>query len=82
MVSPERGATTQEQAWRGEFPITRDLVYLNNCSLTPLHRRGRERIQRYAREGREPGGGLRAQAEAMRGTGRPSKPGPVVVAYP
>jgi len=26
----------QERAWRQEFPITQALVYLNNCSLTPL----------------------------------------------
>ena len=40
----------QERRWREEFPITRDLVYLNNCSLTPLPRSGRERIERFARE--------------------------------
>jgi kynureninase len=39
-----------------EFPITRDLVYLNNCSLTPLPRSGRERIERFAREWTELGG--------------------------
>ena len=48
--------TAQEQAWRAEFPITRDLLYLNNCSLTPLPRRGRERIERFASEWTELGG--------------------------
>jgi kynureninase len=46
----------QERGWREEFPITRDLVYLNNCSLTPLHRSGRERIARFTREWTELGG--------------------------
>jgi kynureninase len=46
----------QEGRWREEFPITRDLVYLNNCSLTPLPRSGRERIERFAREWTELGG--------------------------
>lgn len=46
----------QERGWRDEFPITRDLVYLNNCSLTPLPRSGRERIERFAREWTELGG--------------------------
>jgi kynureninase len=46
----------QERRWREEFPITRDLVYLNNCSLTPLPKRGRERIERYVREWTELGG--------------------------
>lgn len=45
-----------EERWRAEFPITRDLVYLNNCSLTPLPRSGRERIERFAREWTELGG--------------------------
>src|SRR5947208_911997 len=45
-----------EARWRDEFPITRDLVYLNNCSLTPLPRRGRERIDRFTREWTELGG--------------------------
>ena len=48
--------SAQERTWRDEFPITRDLVYLNNCSLTPLPRRGRERIERFAREWTELGG--------------------------
>jgi kynureninase len=46
----------RESGWREEFPITRDLVYLNNCSLTPLPRSGRERIERFAREWTELGG--------------------------
>ena len=46
----------QERRWRDEFPITRDLVYLNNCSLTPLPISGRERIERFAREWTELGG--------------------------
>jgi len=48
--------TEQEQRWREEFPITRDLIYLNNCSLTPLPRSGRERLERFAREWTELGG--------------------------
>ena len=46
----------QERRWRDEFPITRELVYLNNCSLVPLPKRGRERIERFAREWTELGG--------------------------
>src|SRR5205807_5459369 len=46
----------RETRWRNEFPITRDLVYLNNCSLTPLPRRGLERIERFATEWTELGG--------------------------
>jgi kynureninase len=45
-----------ENAWRAEFPITERLNYLNNCSLTPLPRRGRERIARFASEWTEQGG--------------------------
>ncbi len=61
MVS-DRGALrpvprdAQERAWRAEFPITERSNYLNNCSLTPLHRRGRERIERYLGEWTEQGG--------------------------
>ena len=50
MVTPE------ERRWRDEFPIANELVYLNNCSLTPLPRRGRERIEKFAREWTELGG--------------------------
>ncbi|HUG05042.1 MAG TPA: aminotransferase class V-fold PLP-dependent enzyme [Candidatus Limnocylindria bacterium] len=46
----------QERRWREEFPITRNLVYLNNCSLTPLPRSGHERIDLFAREWTELGG--------------------------
>lgn len=46
----------QEQAWREEFPITRDLIYLNNCSLTPLPKRGRAAIDRFAGEWTDLGG--------------------------
>src|SRR3989449_4866515 len=45
-----------ERAWRAEFPITERLVYLNNCSLTPLHERGRKRIERFAQEWSDWGG--------------------------
>lgn len=48
--------SSQEARWREEFPITRDLIYLNNCSLTPLPKRGRESIERFAREWTELGG--------------------------
>ena len=48
--------TASEARWREEFPIAGELVYLNNCSLTPLPRRGRERIERFAREWTELGG--------------------------
>jgi kynureninase len=46
----------REKAWRAEFPITERSIYLNNCSLTPLHRRGRERVERFVREWTEWGG--------------------------
>src|SRR5207302_479722 len=46
----------RERVWRAEFPITDRLNYLNNCSLIPLHRRGRERIERYLGEWTELGG--------------------------
>src|SRR5207245_8762657 len=45
-----------ETAWRAEFPITERFNYLNNCSLTPLHRRGRARVERFLREWTEQGG--------------------------
>ena len=48
--------SSQERAWRVEFPITDRLIYLNNCSLTPLPRRGRERMERFATEWSELGG--------------------------
>ena len=46
----------RERRWRDEFPIAADLVYLNNCSLTPLPKRGRERIERFTREWTDLGG--------------------------
>ena len=42
--------------WREEFPITRELLYRNNCSLTPLPKRGRAAIEKFAREWTELGG--------------------------
>lgn len=48
--------TASEARWREEFPITRELIYLNNCSLTPLSRRGRERIERFTQEWTDLGG--------------------------
>ncbi|HEV8537078.1 MAG TPA: aminotransferase class V-fold PLP-dependent enzyme [Candidatus Limnocylindria bacterium] len=45
-----------ERAWRAEFPITERLVYLNNCSLTPLHRRGLAALGEYGRTWQELGG--------------------------
>jgi kynureninase len=45
-----------ERAWRAEFPITERLLYLNNCSLTPLHRRGEAALAEYARTWSELGG--------------------------
>ena len=50
------GISAQEQAWRDEFPITEELVYLNNCSLTPLPRVGRQAIERFTQEWTELGG--------------------------
>ncbi len=48
---------TQEEArWREEFPIAEQLVYLNNCSLTPLPRRGKERVDRFTAEWTSLGG--------------------------
>jgi kynureninase len=42
--------------WRSEFPISDTLVYLNNCSLTPLPKRGAAALQEYARTWTELGG--------------------------
>jgi len=47
---------TQERAWRAEFPITERLLYLNNCSLTPLPRRGEAALAEYAKTWSELGG--------------------------
>ena len=46
----------RERAWREEFPITRRAVYLNSCSLAPLHERGRRALETYARQWSEQGG--------------------------
>jgi len=46
----------REKAWRAEFPITERAIYLNNCSLTPLPRRGAEALAEYARTWTEQGG--------------------------
>src|SRR5258708_28787105 len=42
--------------WREEFPISDTLIYLNNCSLTPLPKRGAAALQEYARTWTELGG--------------------------
>jgi selenocysteine lyase/cysteine desulfurase len=42
--------------WRAEFPISSRLIYLNNCSLTPLPTRGAAALQEYARTWTELGG--------------------------
>lgn len=52
----DMGASELERRWRDEFPITRDLIYLNNCSLTPLPARGRAAIEKFTREWTELGG--------------------------
>ena len=46
----------RERAWRAEFPITDELLYLNSCSLTPLPRRGRAALETFARQWAELGG--------------------------
>ncbi|HUQ41746.1 MAG TPA: aminotransferase class V-fold PLP-dependent enzyme [Candidatus Limnocylindrales bacterium] len=46
----------QERRWREEFPIASELVYLNNCSLTPLPKRGRVAMDRFAQEWTDLGG--------------------------
>ncbi|HEX9270217.1 MAG TPA: hypothetical protein VF998_10260, partial [Candidatus Limnocylindria bacterium] len=43
-------------AWRAEFPIAERLIYLNNCSLTPLPERGAAALAEYARTWTELGG--------------------------
>src|SRR5258708_1480273 len=42
--------------WREEFPISDTLIYPNNCSLTPLPKRGAAALQEYARTWTELGG--------------------------
>src|SRR5207244_9665605 len=44
------------QRWRAEFPISARLIYLNNCSLTPLPTRGATALAEYARTWTELGG--------------------------
>ncbi|MHB8631160.1 MAG: aminotransferase class V-fold PLP-dependent enzyme [Candidatus Limnocylindria bacterium] len=44
------------RAWRAEFPITERWIYLNNCSLTPLPKRGAAALEEYARTWTELGG--------------------------
>ncbi len=43
---------TQEiwSAWRHEFPVTKNLVYLNHAAVAPLPRRGAEAMQRMAQD--------------------------------
>ena len=52
----DEGMSPQELRWRDEFPIAQELVYLNNCSLTPLPARGRRAIEKFAAEWTELGG--------------------------
>lgn len=40
---------TREARWREEFPVTKELLYLNSCSLAPLPERGRRALEEYAR---------------------------------
>ncbi len=42
--------------FRDEFPIAQRLVYLNNCSLTPMPRRAKRALEEYARLWTEWGG--------------------------
>ncbi len=48
--------TPEERAWRDEFPIARHAIYLNSCSLAPLHERGRRALETYAKQWSEQGG--------------------------
>lgn len=55
----DRAATDTEaqiERWRAEFPITERLIYLNNCSLTPLPRRGAAALAEFGRTWTERGG--------------------------
>src|SRR5437868_8967472 len=52
-VMPSAG---EIQRWRAEFPIADRLIYLNNCSLTPLPKRGGAALEAYARTWTELGG--------------------------
>jgi len=42
--------------WRDEFPITERFIYLNNCSLTPLPKRGAAALAEFGRTWTELGG--------------------------
>ncbi len=46
---PSAGDDPRVAAWRAEFPIAEQLIYLNNCSLTPMPRRGEAALAEYAR---------------------------------
>lgn len=43
---------TQEiwRAWRHEFPVTKNLIYLNHAAVAPLPRRGAEAMQQVAQD--------------------------------
>lgn len=43
---------TQEiwRAWRHEFPVTKNLIYLNHAAVAPLPRRGAEAMQQMAQD--------------------------------
>ena len=36
--------------WRAEFPITKNLIYLNHAAVAPLSRRAAEAMQRLAQD--------------------------------
>ena len=46
----------REARWREEFPITQRSIYLNSCSLAPLHERGRRALETFATEWSQQGG--------------------------
>jgi kynureninase len=46
----------QERRWREEFPVTRERLYLNSCSLAPLPERGRRALAAFATQWSEWGG--------------------------
>lgn len=51
-AAPE-SATPLWQAWADEFPVTKNLVYLNHAGVSPLPRRVAEAIAGWAREAME-----------------------------
>jgi len=53
-AAPE-SATPLWQAWADEFPVTKNLVYLNHAGVSPLPRRVAEAIAGWAREAMECG---------------------------